>query len=179
MSFGRSAIGASATSIEGQTVGSLYHLLYDAVIRQMWAYINNTVAAKACTAAIYRHSDLALMATSNEITLPAASGTAWRGFGFAIPLPHLVKDDYVLVVNSAVGTGVATLFYDTGDVNQGHTETLAHTSFPDNPMTATHNNNQYSIFALCTPDRDFLQYTRIRSRRGHSTNTVCNMLRRF
>jgi hypothetical protein len=135
------------TDIENQVAGSLFTTSSACWVSTIMAYIYDSSATKTSKAAIYRHSDLALIAQSGEITL--AISTAWRTYTFSQPYPSLTAStDYILVVWSYSGTGYARLYYATGTSNQGHIDPNTYGANFANPMVvSSHNAFKYDINA--------------------------------
>jgi len=141
-----------STTIEDQLVGSLFTPTSSGWASNVMAYIGCTTATKASKAAIYRHSDLALIAQTAEITL--ATGTSWRTYTFTT-YPFLVASTgYVLVAWSFLGTGNCLLYYASGTSNQGHIDPNTYgANFADPMVVLSHNAYQYDINAsLITPN---------------------------
>lgn len=150
-SFGnRDITGVTMTTIENVTAGSVFTSPPQYSVAHRWyVYTNSTVVTKQISFAIYNHSDLSLLANSSAAVASGAAGQRWRSGFFPALAVLLPVHEYVMVVNGESGSGVLTLGYIAGAVNQGHTEALAHGSFPDNPMVATHNDNMYCIYLVC------------------------------
>ena len=145
--------GGVLQAIDGVVAGSVYYMPVSAPISNITVYLNvfdPTVFTGKC--AVYRHSDLALVAATTErvIDLSAGSfGTGWYTFNFSTSINLQGATDYILAVWGS--TTVATSVYTnvvSGSVNQGHVDSAVYTgTFPD-PMVPTQNNNAYPIYTV-------------------------------
>jgi|GEM_PF-3126686 len=147
--FGHVSAGSLTASIENTIRGSLFKISENGIASSISAYLANTTSAKNMKAAIYRHSDLALVGQTQQQSV--AIGTGWRTFVFADPKPVLTAgQEYILAVWSYSATGSANLYYVAGTSNQGHHRSVTYGNWP-NPATLTHNTNKYSIYCTYTP----------------------------
>ena len=136
------------TNAEATITGAIYKCPANSFIGVLTVYINCTVSAKNMKCAIYRFSDLKLLGSTNQLSIPVSA--AWRSFQFPTPQPLLVGGtDYILCVWSAAGTGLANVTYSAGSVNQGQQMALAYDGWPDPLVPSATNNYAYSIYAIC------------------------------
>jgi hypothetical protein len=150
---GRNIIGEDNTSsvfstIENTLRGSVFTMSEDGLAVNVKAYLNVTVITKATKAAIYRHSDLALIGATNQIA--SGTGVGWRTMPFATPVFLSAGVAYVIVVWQESTTGVGQVGYNSGDTDQGHVDAETFDNFPD-PMVPTHDNNKYCVYAEYNP----------------------------
>jgi hypothetical protein len=108
--------------------------------------------------ALYRHSDLALIAQTEKKTYTGTFAKQWVTFNF-LTAPSLVAGtDYLLVATACSDYDTlfptVRLYYDAGDVNQHHERsyTCAATSgYPTTLTAPTHSNYKDSIYCTYTP----------------------------
>jgi hypothetical protein len=146
--FGRNNTSTSYTTIEDQLTGSLFSLPVGGTVTNIVADVNCTTAAKNMKCQIYRHSDLVLIAQTDQKSV--ATGHSQQTFTFSAN-PHVPAGDYILSAWSAAGSGNGQISYAAGAANQGHYDPAAYGAAP-NPMVPTHNNNVYNIYATYTPN---------------------------
>jgi len=116
-------------------------------IQSISAYIHCSGAAKNMKAAIYDDS-ANLVATTDEISVPAGGFPAWRTFTFASPPTLAASTNCVIVVWSASGSGSASLYYTSKSCANGlYSSTITYGSWPS-PATFTTNTYHYCIY--CT-----------------------------
>ena len=147
--FGYTTIGSTLVgSIEGIIRGSRFTISENGTATSIAAYIENTFAAKNMKAAIYKFSDLSLVAETDQNSVGVSTG--WNTFTFSSP-PSLTSGvEYILCVWSAVGGGVAQLYNDAGTTNQGQNDTQTYGTWP-NPLVPTGVDIKYSIYCTYTP----------------------------
>lgn len=100
--------------------------------------------------AIYRNSDWVKIAETQNTTGPVVQA-AWLTANFSSN-PTIDPGTYTLVVTGSVSSKAANdIYYDSGDTNQGHTQSIGAT-YGVFPSTAsfTHDNNKYYIYATYT-----------------------------
>jgi hypothetical protein len=146
--FGRNSTSTTYTTVENQLSGSVFALTERGIVASLTADINCTTSAKNMKLQIYRHSDLALIAETVQVSVPV--GHAQRTFTFATN-PELQTDDYLLTAWSVSGTGNGQISYAVGTTSQGHTKTGTYGTAPNPLVTPTHNNYAYNIYATYTP----------------------------
>jgi hypothetical protein len=96
--------------------------------------------------AIYKHSDSSLVAESSELMI----GSNLQWWDFSIDTNLQSSTDYVLVVFGDSDMYGYFVYYDSGDVDQGHYhENVMYPNFPD-PASFAHNDNKYSIYCTYT-----------------------------
>jgi len=151
--FGYKTAGISYTSIWDIIRGSVFTIPEDGTADSVTAYLrlSGTTFRKA-KCAIYKHSDLSLVGATQERTDIPTQTADWYTFNFSDPKPSLTANtEYIIVVWGDVSGGVqyARLYYDAGDADQGHYQSVSYNSFP-NPLVPTHDNNKYSIYCTYT-----------------------------
>ncbi|MGB9778582.1 MAG: hypothetical protein ACP5LB_01695 [Candidatus Bathyarchaeia archaeon] len=149
--FGNTVAGGSYRNTEGTIVGSVFTPAKDGEAQSITAYIRMTSSSKNMKCAIYLHSDLSLVAQTEEKNVP--TGTAWVTFNFPTPKPILkANTEYLLVAWSSSGNGYAYLAYTSGASNQGHYVSSAYGANFPNPMpNPIHESRAYSIYCTFKP----------------------------
>ncbi|MDH7477540.1 MAG: hypothetical protein QHH17_04060 [Candidatus Bathyarchaeota archaeon] len=149
--FGNMVAGGNYRNTENTIVGSLFTPLKDGEAQSINACIRMTSQSKNMKCAIYLHSDLSLVAQTEEKNVQ--TGTAWVTFNFPTPKPILkANTEYLLVAWSSSGNGYAYLAYTSGTSNQGHYASSAYGANFPNPMpNPTHESRAYSIYCTFKP----------------------------
>jgi hypothetical protein len=149
--FGNTADGTSDRNTENRIVGSVFTLTKDGEAQSITAYIRMTTSPKAMKCALYLHSNLSLVAQTEEEIVP--TGIAWVNFNFLNPKPMLRADtEYLLVAWSQAGNGGAYLRYTSGTPNQGHYASLTYgTNFPNPMPNPNHETRAYCIYCTFKP----------------------------
>ncbi|PMB75331.1 MAG: hypothetical protein C0193_00920 [Candidatus Bathyarchaeota archaeon] len=149
--FGNMVAGGNYRNTENTIVGSLFTPAKDGEAQSITAYIRVTSQSKNMKCAIYLHSDLSLVAQTEEKNVP--TGTAWVTFNFPTPKPILkANTEYLLVAWSSSGNGYAYLAYTSGTSNQGHYASSVYGANFPNPMpNPTHESRAYSIYCTFKP----------------------------
>ncbi|MEM3640466.1 MAG: hypothetical protein QXH37_00860 [Candidatus Bathyarchaeia archaeon] len=150
--FGNTATGGSYLNIEDVIAGSVFTVTKDGEAQSITAYIRMT-ASKAMKCAIYLHSNLSLVAQTEERIIPSTSTPQSFTFNFNAPKPTLRADtEYLLVAWAQSGSGQARLYYTSGALNQGHFAFSAYSANFPNPMpTPTHETKAYCIYCTFKP----------------------------
>ncbi|MGQ9725831.1 MAG: hypothetical protein ACUVQL_01730 [Candidatus Bathycorpusculaceae bacterium] len=148
--FGNTATGTSRRNTENYIVGSIFTLTENGEAQSITAYIGMTVSPKNMKCAIYRYSDLSLVAQTEE-KAPAVA-TAWVTFNF-INKPILTANtEYLLVAWSYWGAGSAYLYYTPGTANQGCYRSQPYeANFPDPLPPVTYEARSYCIYCTYKP----------------------------
>jgi hypothetical protein len=149
--FGNTSPGISRRDIRNNIVGSLFTPAKDGEAQSVTAYIRITTASKKMKCAIYLHSNLSLVAQTEEKTVPV--GIAWVTFNFLTPKPILKAGaEYLLVAWSETGNGYAYLYCTSGTTNQGHYVSFTYgTNFPNPMPNPAHESRAYSIYCTLRP----------------------------
>jgi len=149
--FGNTVAGANSRNTENTIVGSLFTPTKDGEAQSITAYIRMTYSSKNMKCAIYLHSNLSLVAQTEEKTVPIS--TTWITFNFLTPKPILkANTEYLLVAWSSSGNGNAYLYYNSGTTDQGHYVSSAYgPNFPNPMPNPTHEARAYSIFCTFKP----------------------------
>jgi hypothetical protein len=150
--FGNTVAGASSRNTENTIVGSLFTPLKDGEAQSITAYIRMTTSSKNMKCAIYLHSNLSLVAQTEEKAVPVNPAT-WVTFNFLSPKPILkANTEYLLVAWSSSGNGYTYLYYTSGTANQGHYIGLTYVvNFPNPMPTPNHESRAYSIYCTFKP----------------------------
>jgi len=149
--FGNTSPGTSRRDTRNNIVGSLFTPAKDGEAQSVTAYIRITAVPKKMKCAIYLHSNLSLVAQTEEETV--SLGTAWVTFNFPTPKPILKAGaEYLLVAWSETGNGYAYLYYTSGTTNQGHYVSATYgTNFPNPMPNPAHESKAYSIYCTFKP----------------------------
>jgi len=159
--LGNTNTGSDSYSIENTIVGSLFTATENGWADSIIAYIQITGSQKNVKCAIYSHSDLSLVAYTQERTIPISYyGPSWETFSFTNPKPNLTAGtQYVLVAWSSAGYyyGDDALFFRiNGAVDQAHYDSLAYGSTWPNPLTVdTHGSRNYCIYCSYTKPTEY------------------------
>jgi hypothetical protein len=150
--FGNTSPGGSRSDIRNVIAGSLFTPLKDGEAQSITAYIRIMAVSKRMKCAIYLHSNLSLVAQTEEKTVSAGT-YGWVTFNFSAPKPVLKADtEYLLVAWSETGNGNAYLYYVSGTANQGHYVSSTYgIDFPNPMPEPTHESRAYSIYCTFKP----------------------------
>ena len=148
--FGNYA-GTSSRDAKDTIVGSVFTPTKDGEAQSITIYVRVTSNPKNMKCAIYLHSNLSLIAQTEEKTVPASTG--WVTFNFNTPKPVLrANTEYLLVAWAQSGSGLANLYYTSGQQNQGHYVSRTYTgSFPAILPTPNHEDRAYRIYCTFKP----------------------------
>ena len=151
LTFGYTTNGGTALAVTADYIyGSVFTTPAGSSINidDIQAYCQFGATTNYYRYAIYLHSDSSQVANSLTPSTQASAATQWWTLAYS-PRPTLsASTAYVLVVGiDFIDKGTQNLYYDTGDTDQGHYQTITYPTFPD-PASFTHNNNKYSI--CCT-----------------------------
>ncbi|MEM3752956.1 MAG: hypothetical protein QXM65_08475 [Candidatus Bathyarchaeia archaeon] len=150
--FGNTSAGTSRRDTRNTIVGSLFTPAKDGEAQSVTAYIRVTTVSKRMKCAIYLHSNLSLVAQTEEKTVSSGT-TGWVTFNFPTFKPILKAGvEYLLVAWSETGNGYAYLYYTSGTTSQGHYVSSTYgTSFPNPMPNPAHENRAYSIYCTFKP----------------------------
>ena len=150
--FGNVAAGTSSRNTENTIVGSIFTPTKDGEAQSITAYIRMTSSSKNMKCAIYLHSNLSLVAQTEEKAVPVNPAT-WVTFNFLAPKPILkANTEYLLVTWSYAGNGYAYLYYTSGATNQGHyVSAIYGANFPNPMPNPDHETRAYSIYCTFKP----------------------------
>jgi len=141
--FGYETAGASFQDFRDRITGSVFTCPEDGTADSISFY--GGVSGTFWKCAIYRHSDSSLIGATDR--LGDAMPVGWHTNTFTDE-PTLTNIDYVLVVWSGYGYG-SHIYYDAGEANQGHYQSLTYNGFPD-PASFSHEDRKYSIYCTYT-----------------------------
>lgn len=150
--FGNTVAGTNSRNTENTIVGSIFTPTKDGEAQSITAYIRITSSSKNMKCAIYLHSNLSLVAQTEEIVVPVNPAT-WVTFNFLTPKPILKANTaYLLVAWSSSGSGFSYLYYSSGAANQGHYAGSTYGANFPNPMpNPTHETRACSIYCTFKP----------------------------
>lgn len=144
--FGYETQGGSSASIENTIMGAVFTITEDGTADSITAYISIFSGySDNVKAAIYKHSDLSLIASSAQQVI---SSTGWKTF----PLNNEALTSgtaYILVIWATNANGVCALRYNDGDIDQGHTDYEIYDGFPD-PYVPSHTTRKASVYCTYT-----------------------------
>ena len=153
--FGEEAGGGTQQNIEDAIYGSIFTMgatggTADSVHGECLGF--GAPFIRQVRGAIFLHSDLSLVGTGGEVDAPAASAYVSSTMSSE---SLSASTDYVLAIWGEPGAIVNTsLSYDaTGPGDVGHFDaTMAYhaSNDPDDPLSATHNVNTYSVYCTYT-----------------------------
>jgi hypothetical protein len=135
-------------SIENAIVGSLFTATENGWADNITAYLQITSNSKNVKCAIYNHSDLSLVAYTQERSISTSYWPNWETFSFTDPKPSLTAGtQYILVAWASSGFGDALLYRQDGTVDQAHYDNLAYGPTWPNPFTVdAHGPRNYCIY---------------------------------
>jgi len=153
--FGYTTAGGSFDEIADDIRGSVFTIAENGQAQSITWYGRYGTSGTKVKCAIYKHSDLSLVGSTEEI----AGGTTvqWNTHNFAAPKPALIANTaYILVAWGQTATYLPRLHYDTGDTNQGHEQALTYDSWPD-PLVPVHSTRKFSIYCTYTVPTAYTQ----------------------
>jgi hypothetical protein len=155
--FGNTNTGTEYYFIENTIVGSLFTATDSGWADSITAYLQITTSTKNVKCAIYKHSDLSLVAYTQERAI-SPSSPSWQTFPFSEPKPNLTAGTpYILVAWSSSGTGDACFYRQDGTTDQAHYDDITYVSAWPNPLAVTaHGARNYCIY--CTYSKP-VEYT--------------------
>jgi len=150
--FGYETLGTIASDIENRIKGSVFTISEDGTADSITVGLKWISSAWTgnVKCAIYEHSDLTLVAPTQERNLQLTSTATWYTFNFSAPKPDLTANsEYILCVWGQSVAGTAVTVYEVGNTNQAHVQTVVYNNFP-NPLVPTHGTAKYSIYCTYT-----------------------------
>lgn len=152
--FGYEEIGDAEGWCDDTVFGSLFTCPEDGVADSITVY--GCAAGMAPTkfkAAIYRHSDLALIGSTEEKELPAFTEPHWDAFNFSAPKPGISNVGYILVLWANLPSIVGYPHIKTagGVADQGHKDSEVYNDFPNPFVLTSHDGSKCSIYCTYTP----------------------------
>jgi hypothetical protein len=146
--FGNTNTGSDYYYIENMITGSLFTATENGWADNITAYLQVTSSSKYVKCAIYNHSDLSLVASTQERLISTSSSPSWETFSFTNPKPSLTAGtQYILVAWSSSGYGDTLLYRQDGAVDQGHYDSLTYGSTWPNPFVLyAHAARNYCIY---------------------------------
>ena len=141
------------TNTENFIVGSVFTPTKDGEAQSITIYVRVTVSSKNMKCAIYLHSNLSLVAQTEERLVSVSTNPVWVTFNFNAPKPVLrANTEYLLVAWAQSGNGWAYLYYTSGQQNQGHYVGSTYGgSFPNPMPNPAHENRAYCIYCTFKP----------------------------
>jgi len=145
-----SGIG-SITEVNYVVVGSVFNMPVSAPISNITVYFDVYSAPTVFTGkcAIYTHSDLALVATTEEREITLISNS-WNTFNFSSEINLQGGTDYILAVGGETSVDNSVYLPNViGTTNQGYIDSgVPYTgTFPD-PLVPSHNSYKYPIYTV-------------------------------
>lgn len=122
----------------------------NATVDKLTAWVGDSFSTHEFKCVLVLHSNLNIVTNgiTNVGAKGAESGERWRDAVFATPPTITENTAYVLM--GVENDGWVFWSYDTGDADQGHTDTTNSFSSPTSPTDASHSTNKYSIYATYT-----------------------------
>jgi hypothetical protein len=156
--FGNTNTGTDYYSIEDNIVGSLFTATDNGWADSITAYLQITTSAKNVKCAIYNHSNLSLVAYTQERNITTSPSPNWQTFTFNAPKPSLTAGtQYILVAWASSGSGGDAQFYrQDGATDQAHYDlNHAYGAWP-NPLTVSaHGARSYCIYCAYTKPTEY------------------------
>jgi hypothetical protein len=157
--FGNTNTGTDYYPIEDQIVGSLFTATDNGWANTITAYLQITTSAKNVKCAIYKHSDLSLVAYTQERTISTSYSPNWQTFSFTDPKPSLTAGtQYILVAWSSESYwGDAWFYRQDGAADQAHYDhSRAYGPAWPNPFTVDeHGDRSYCIYCTYTKPTEY------------------------
>jgi hypothetical protein len=137
--------------------GAVFTAPESGIAENITVYLNQHIeSTPRIKCAIYRHTDLRLIGVTEEWML-TSGWMGWKTFKFSAPKPRVEAGvKYVLVMwddgdpTKESGYGGVYLRADDGEIEQGHSQPLMYSGFPD-PASFVHNNMVVSIYCEYSP----------------------------
>ena len=147
--FGYGTAGSSSAFKENVIIGSVFDCPESGTAQSITAYIHTggKEGTEKVKFGIYLHSDLSFVGSTEEFAIGTTPFTGWKTLNFTTP-PSSSATSYILVVWATVFSNFY-IYYDAGNTNQGHYQSLTYGTFPD-PLVPTHDDNKYSIYCTYT-----------------------------
>jgi len=144
--FGYTDIGSTTAGVMGMIRGSVFTAIENGTASSITVYLANSGASKNVKAAIYKSSDMKLLASTEQRSIPAATG--WQTFNFADPKPNLVAGTgYLLAVWSSLGSGNNLVYYNAiNSPKSGYYKMLAYGNWPGTLVQPSSNKFKHSIY---------------------------------
>ena len=175
--FGYEVAGGSSKAIIENIRGSVFTITEEGTGSSITFYAQSwgdDVDAKLA-AAIYLHSDSSLVGSTTPVDIGTTDQlTQWWTTNFASP-PSLTASTAYVLVAWGDDYSLSTLYYDAGDVDQGHDDAGVWTygdppPWP-NPAVFVHNTDKYSVY--CTYSIPGVGHpTQLRTRRIPGMNLI-------
>ena len=148
LEFGYSTAGATTVGFGDQIRGSVFTTPAGSSIGMddIRAYMNMGGTSDYYRYAIYLHSDSTQVANSLTADTQASAATQWWPLTYSTKPTLLASTAYVLVAGCDNPKSTHYIYYDAGNVSQGHYQGITYPTFPAT-ATFTHDNNKYSIYA--------------------------------
>ncbi|MEM1563343.1 MAG: hypothetical protein QW161_01550 [Candidatus Bathyarchaeia archaeon] len=151
--FGNNVAGTLPRNTENTIVGSVFIPTKDGEAQSITIYVRVTSSSKNMKCAIYLHSNLSLIAQTEEKPVPVSTSASWVTFNFNEPKPVLrANTEYLLVAWAQSGSGYAYLYYTLGQSDQGHYVNQPYSAnFPNILPNPIHEVRAYCIYCTFRP----------------------------
>jgi hypothetical protein len=151
LTFGYTGVGGSFTSFGARIQGSVFTTPAGSAIEMddIQAYCEFGGTVDYYRYAIYLHSDSSQVADSLTPSTQASAVKQWWQLAYGTKPSLAASTAYVLVCGAYLPKSFQYIYYDSGDANQGHYESITYPTFPAT-ASFTHDNNKYSIYCNYT-----------------------------
>jgi hypothetical protein len=152
LTFGYTGEGLSVTSFGAHIKGSVFTTPAGSTIEMddIQAYCEFGGTIDYYRYAIYLHGDSSQVANSLTPSTQASTAKQWWPLSYGTKPSLTASTAYVLVCGAYLPKSFQDIYYDSGDANQGHYESITYPTFPAT-ASFTHDNNKYSIYCNYTP----------------------------
>jgi hypothetical protein len=154
--FGNTNTGSDYYSIENTIVGSFFTATENGWADNITAYLQITGNPKNVKCAIYKQSDLSLVAYTQERLISSSYGPNWETFSFSDPKPSLTAGTQYILVAWASSSGSyygddARFYRQNGAVDQAYYDDIAYGPTWPNPLVVdAHGARNYCIYCSYT-----------------------------
>jgi len=153
-SFGYEGIGGSSGVLDDYIFGAVFTITEEGTADSITVALkySTTQSTWSVKCAIYKHSDLSLVGSTEEREITPTLEFVWYTFNFDAPKPSLTTDTaYILVAWTEVIAGNCKIAYTTGDTDQLHIKNVVYTgTFPNPWESPTELDYKASIFCNYT-----------------------------
>ena len=166
-------------------MGSVFTIPEAGTANSITVALKRTVAgSNNAKCAIYKHSDLSLVASTDQVLVSFTTTYAWYTFTFATPPSLTANTEYILVVWCDYTDFTIFFACDAGTTDQGHQQSLTYGTFP-NPLNPEHNNYKFSIYCTytvaegATYTKTFTSDAQLLKRQTKTATTDARLLKRL
>jgi len=158
---GGTATNLAYSDLTNYIRGSLFTITEDGTADSITVAIKrNAEGSDKVKCAIY-NSDLSRLGVTEERTVSLTTSLVWYVFNFDEPKPSLTKDmGYILTVWGDYTDSLVTVWYVTGDADQGKYQNIQYTGNFPNPLVPTTAARKHSIYCTYTPGGGPETYTK-------------------